>query len=298
MPALSLDALEVLDAIDRKGSFAAAAAALYRVPSAVTYSVQKLEEDLGLPLFRKEGRRSVLTPAGRVMLEQGREILEAADRLVETTRQVHSGWESKLTIALDSLVEVSQVAPVLQAFYETNPDIEITLAEEVLGGAWEAVIEGRADLVVGAAERPPTATGLKSRAFMTVEWVFAVHPEHPLARADSPLRHKDFADYRAVVVMDSSRSLPPQTSQTLRMFERRAVLRVETVQQKIDVQLAGLAVGFLPRHRIRALLAAGALVELAVDPPVDPAPLQLVWRAGRRGRALRWFIEEFGKHVD
>ena len=275
MPVLNLDALQVLDAIDRKGSFAAAAASLYRVPSAVTYSVQKLEEDLG----------------------QGRDILDAADRLVETTRQVHSGWESRLAIALDSLVEVDQVAPVLQKFYETNPDIEITLTEEVLGGAWEAVIEGRADLVVGAAERPPTATGLKSREFMTVEWVFAVHPEHPLASAGSPLRHEDFAGYRAVVVMDSSRSLPPQTSQTLRMFERRAVLRVETVQQKIDVQLAGLAVGFLPGHRILPLLEAGSLVALAVDPPVEPTPLQLVWRAGRRGRALRWFIEEFGRHV-
>ena len=129
---LNLEAIEVLDAIDRKGSFAAAAAALYRVPSAVTYSVQKLEEDLGVTLFQREGRRSVLTPAGRVLLEQGREILEAADRLVETTRQVHSGWESRLNIALDSLVEIEQVAPALQKFYATHPEIEITLSEEVL----------------------------------------------------------------------------------------------------------------------------------------------------------------------
>lgn len=87
---LTLDALEVLDAIDRKGSFAAAAAALYRVPSAVTYSMHKLEEDPGVTLFRKEGRRCVLTPAGRTLLAQGRDLLEAADRLVETARQ-HPG---------------------------------------------------------------------------------------------------------------------------------------------------------------------------------------------------------------
>ncbi len=296
MSRLSLEAIEVLDAIDRKGSFAAAAAALYRVPSAVTYSVQKLEEDLGVTLFRREGRRSVLTPAGRVLLEQGREILEAADRLVETTRQVHSGWESRLNIALDSLVEIEQVAPALQTFYATHPEIEITLSEEVLGGAWEAVMEGRADLVVGAAERPPTATGLKSRPFMEVDWLFAVHPAHPLASATAPLTRDDLADHRAVVVMDSSRSLPPQTSQTLRIFERQAVMRVETVQQKIDVQLAGLAVGFLPRHRIRHLLEAGDLVALAVDPPIPPAALQLVWKSGSRGRALRWFIEELSSN--
>ena len=296
MTRLSLDALEVLDAIDRRGSFAAAAAALYRVPSAVTYSVQKLEEDLGLPLFRKEGRRSVLTPAGRILLEQGRELLAAADQLVETTRQVHSGWESQLRIALDSLVEIEQIAPVLERYYDTNPALEITLSEEVLGGAWEAVIDGRADLVVGAAEKPPVATGLKYREFMSVEWVLAVHPRHPLVELPLPLKREDFADYRAAVVMDSSRSLPAQTSHTLRLFERQARLRVETVQQKIDVQLAGLAAGFLPRHRIQSLLEAGRLVELPVDPVVPPAPLQLVWRAGSRGRALRWFIEELSSH--
>ena len=60
---LTLEALEELDTIDRKGSFAAAAAALYKVPSAVSYSVQKLEQDLGVTLFIKEGRRSVLTPS-------------------------------------------------------------------------------------------------------------------------------------------------------------------------------------------------------------------------------------------
>ena len=55
---ISLEALQVIDAIDRKGSFAAAAAALYKVPSAVSYTVQKLEQDLGVTIFIKEGRRS------------------------------------------------------------------------------------------------------------------------------------------------------------------------------------------------------------------------------------------------
>ena len=102
---ITLEALQVMDAIDRKGSFAAAAATVYKVPSAVTYTVNKLEEQLGVVLFRKEGRRSVLTPAGRVLLDQGRELLEAADRLAELTRQVEKGWESKLTIAVDTVIE-------------------------------------------------------------------------------------------------------------------------------------------------------------------------------------------------
>jgi len=63
---LTLDALTVLDAIDRKGSFAAAAEELHRVPSAMTYAVQKLEEDLDALLFDRRGHRAQLTEAGRI----------------------------------------------------------------------------------------------------------------------------------------------------------------------------------------------------------------------------------------
>ena len=54
---LTLDALTVLDAIDRNGSFAAAAEELHRVPSAMTYAVQKLEQDLGVSIFGRRGHR-------------------------------------------------------------------------------------------------------------------------------------------------------------------------------------------------------------------------------------------------
>lgn len=287
---LSLEALEVLDAIDRKGSFAAAAAALYRVPSAVTYAVGKLEDDLGVTLFRREGRRSVLTPAGRVLLEQGRELLQAAERLVETTRQVESGWETALNITLDSIYGLDTLAPHLEALYALRPDIEITVTEEVLGGAWEAVLDGRSDLVIGASEPEGSTAGLCSRAIDACRWCFAVAPDHPLAAAQAPLGEEQIRAHRAVVVRDSSRRLPPRSR---RVFETQPVLRVQTVEQKIAAQAAGLGAGFLPRRRIEAELEAGALVELPLQVAEQDAPLYLVWRRGERGRALRWLLARF-----
>ncbi len=287
---LSLEALEVLDAIDRKGSFAAAAAALYRVPSAVTYSVGKLEEDLGVTLFRREGRRSVLTPAGRVLLEQGRELLQAAERLVETTRQVERGWESTLAITLDSLYSFETLAPHLEALYALRPDIEISVAEEVLGGAWEAVLDGRTDLVIGATEPDGSTQGLASRAIDRCRWCFAVAPGHPLAGATTPLTQEQIKAHRAVVVRDSSRRLPPRSR---RILEAQAVLRVQTIEQKIAAQAAGLGAGFLPRDRVEAHLRDGALVELPLATPEEDSSLYLVWRKGERGRALRWLLARF-----
>src|SRR4030066_57945 len=75
---LTLDALGVLDAIERHGSFAAAAEELHRVPSAITYAVQKLEEDLGVAIFDRSGHRAQLTEAGSELLREGRRLLAAA----------------------------------------------------------------------------------------------------------------------------------------------------------------------------------------------------------------------------
>lgn len=289
-PRLSLESLEVLDSIDRKGSFAAAAADLYKVPSAVTYSVQKMEEDLGITLFRKEGRRSVLTPAGRILLAQGRDLLLAADRLVENVRQVERGWESTLSIAVDSVLPMDFVLARVDAFYREQPDVEISLYDEVLGGTWEAVIEGRADLALGAPTAPATTQGLEVHPLGVEEWVFAVAREHPLARLERALTREDIAQHRAVVVRDSSRQMP---AMSVRILEKQCSLYVATVQQKIEAQLQGLGVGYLPKSRIEPILASGELVALKAPDDAPEIPLHIVHKKSSKGRALRWFVGAF-----
>jgi DNA-binding transcriptional LysR family regulator len=285
---ITLEALEVLDAIERKGSFAGAANVLYRVPSAISYSVQKLEDDLGVKLFRREGRRSLLTPAGSLLLEQGRELLIAAENLAESTRQVDSGWESTLNIAIDSILEFEPYYKVINDFYKVKPDIEINLHEEVLGGTWEAVLDGRVDLALGAGEPPSSTQGCQTIEMQRIQWVFAIAPDHELTRQTLPLNKQAIENYRSIIVRDSSRTTAPLSS---RLFSKQPVFTVPTLQEKIRAQTLGLGVGFLPRHRILQLLADRKLVELPTERGTDEAPVQMIWKTNNKGRALSWFID-------
>src|SRR5690554_5562458 len=90
---ITSEALQTLDAIERRQSFAAAAEELHRVPSAVSYTINKLEEDLGVTLFDRSKRRAELTATGRLVLEQGRHILKATEELTALARQAAEGWE-------------------------------------------------------------------------------------------------------------------------------------------------------------------------------------------------------------
>ena len=106
---LSLEALETLDAISRKGSFSAAAESLFKVPSALTYTVRKLEEDLGVNLFNRSGHRAELTEAGAELLREGRNLLNAAAELECRVKRVASGVETELSIAISDLFSVTVI---------------------------------------------------------------------------------------------------------------------------------------------------------------------------------------------
>ena len=113
MMALTLEALQLVDAIARRGSFAGAAQELGRVPSAVTYAVRRLEDDLDVLLFDRRGYRARLTPAGQELLREGRHLLAAADELARRVRRVASGWEQELTLALDNVIPFRRLVPLL-----------------------------------------------------------------------------------------------------------------------------------------------------------------------------------------
>jgi DNA-binding transcriptional LysR family regulator len=285
-PPLNLDALRVLDAIDRHGSFAAAADALHRVPSAVTYAVRRLEEELDLVLFDRSGHRAVLTPAGRIVLDRGRDLLGASDALRATARRLATGWEPRLTLAVDSLVDVCTVLPLVAAFHREHPGIELVLVEEVLAGVWDALEAGRADLAIGAVGAPPR--GFATLPFGPADFVYVASPRHPLAGKAGPLTPEDLREATAVVAADSSRSGPGRTVGVLDLRDR---ITVPHLEWKIRAHLAGLGVGWLPRHRVAAELAAGHLVELELTERRPSEPLHVAWRRDRDGRALGWFVE-------
>lgn len=285
---ISLELLRLLDAIEGRGSFAAAAQALYRVPSAVTHAIGKAEAQLGYALFERISRRAVLTAAGRSLLDGGRPLLEAADRLERQARQVASGWEAELRIAVDGLIPVERLFPLIAAFHEAGHETGIRLSSEVLAGCWDALLGGRADLAVGAPGDPPPGGGLAARPLGAVEFVFAIAPTHPLATVGEPIPAESIRRQRAVVLADTTRGLAARSSGLL---SGQPVLSVPDVAAKVAAQIAGLGVGYLPRAIAEREAAAGRLVIRRTAEARPPTVLHLAWSGSHRGKALRWFRE-------
>lgn len=285
---LSLDSLQVLDAIERHGTFAAAATALHRVPSAVSYAIQKLEQDLGVTIFDRDGHRARLTAAGAELLRDGRLLLEAAEALECRVKRVATGWESELRIAVADLLDWRALLPVLQDLARQAPDTRLLLVREVFGGVWDALMTGRADIVIGAPETGPPGGGYVVQAMGQVPFVFAVAPGHALATAVEPIAARDIRRHTMVAAADSSRQLPPRSAG---LQSGQPVLSMPDMQSKLQAQLLGLGCGFLPLHWVHGHVQRGELIIKQVEEPRPPALASCAWRNEPGGRARQLVID-------
>lgn len=285
---LSLDALQILDAIDRRGSFAAAGKALHKVPSTISYTVSKLEEDLGVQLFDRVGPRAHLTPAGEALLEEGRHLLRAARELEMRVRRVASGWEAELTVAVDSMFVPALLAEDVRAFNAVAEQTRMRLISESLSGTWEALLDRRADLLIGAAGEGPSGGGYVVEPLGVVRFVFAVAPSHPLATAPEPLGREQLAGHCAIAVADSARRLLPRT---VGLLMGQETVTVPDMVSKFRLQCAGLGFGFLPEPYVRQAVREGRLVIRQVEEPKPGETFWLAWRTGEEGAALKWWRE-------
>lgn len=283
-PSISIEALEVLDAIDRRGSFASAADELNRATSAISYTVQRLEEQLDISLFQRQGRRSVLTPAGKLVLEEGRKIITATRLLTTRAREVANGWESRLRIGLESTLNRKLFFQLLDAMLQKHPGLEVDIRECVLNGGWEVLEFDQIDLLVGAPGPVPQQKGIRAIPLTANDMVpvIARHLDPGLTNLSGEQLEEAIADFRRVVSHDTSTS---HVVRSAGLIEGKRTCYVQTIDQKIDAIRAGIGIGHLPRHRITGYLKTGELVVLPLQRP-SPANF-IAWKLTNRGKALQ-----------
>jgi DNA-binding transcriptional LysR family regulator len=306
MPAhhpLSAQSLTLLATIARQGSFAAAARELGLVPSSLTYRVRQIEDELDLLLFDRSARQARPTPAGLELLREGQRLLADMDAVANRVRRIATGWEPELTLAVDSLIVQATVLDLCQQFFAlpldgsaspgtSSPPTRIRLRGSTLNGTLELLSSGQVDLALGAVSDSSAIAGLRSRTLGTVDFVFALAPQHPLAHAAEPLSDELLRQHRLVVVADSAQQWERQT---VGVLPGQDVFTVDSMAAKLEAQLRGLGVGRLPLSLARPYLRRGELVAKQVQRDVAAVAACYLWREGAGsppGRALQWWLQQ------
>ncbi len=295
---LTPDALAMLHAIEKAGSFAAAARVLGVVPSALTYRVRQIEDALDVLLFNRSSRQAKLTAAGVELLREGERLLADIDAIANRVKRVATGWESQFTIAVDGIIDRTTVMELCESFLALNAPTRLKLREETLTGTLAALTSGQADLALGIPgilSEGGASLGIHSQSLGTMKFVFAMAPNHPLAKAPEPLTDALIRQHRAVAVADSVQS---GTGMTIGLLPGQDVFTVSNMDRKIDAQLRGMGVGFVPELMAQPWITTGRLVTREVERPRRESDVSYAWRipdgseGERGGRALQWWLQQ------
>ncbi|BBT15511.1 LysR family transcriptional regulator [Pseudomonas sp. 1D4] len=256
-PRVTLDQWRTLQAVVDHGGFAQAAEATHRSQSSVSYTIARMQEQLGVPLLRIDGRKAVLTEAGEVLLRRSRHLVKAASQLEELAHHMEQGWEAEVRLVVDAAYPTARLLRALAAFMPQSRGCRVRLREEVLSGVEEVLLEGTADLAITSL----TVAGYLGTELCNVEFVAVAHPDHPLHRLNRTLSFQDLESQLQVVIRDSGRTQPRDVG-WLGAEQRWTVGSLPTAANFVS---NGLGFAWLPRHIIERELADGLLKPLPLD---------------------------------
>lgn len=254
LPHVSLEQWRVLQAVVEYGGYAQAADALHRSQSSISYTLGRLQSQLGIPLLEIQGRKAVLTEAGETLLRRSRQLLQEALSLEDLARHLEQGWEAEIRLVVDAAFPTRLLLNALHEFAPRVRDTRVLVEEVVLSGAAEALEGGLADLVIGA----DLSGGYLADVLLEIEFVAVAHPEHPLHRLGRTLGVADLEKETQVVVKDSGQRAPRDIG-WLGAEHRWTVSSIDKAATTIS---SGLGYAWLPRHQISEQLEAGQLQPL------------------------------------
>lgn len=286
----SKSSLEMLDAVARLGSFTAAAELLHKVPSAISYGVRQVEQELDVVLFRRLPRKVELTPAGELFIAQARLLLRQMEEINAQTRRAAHGWQSTLKLTLDNVVKLDKLKSLVEDFYQQFEFAELQINMEVFNGSWEAIAQERADIVIGATSAVPVGGDFEVRDMGELKWTFVMSPDHPCAQQQD-LSEAFVSQFPAICLDDTSSVLPKRHTGH---YPQQRRLLLPNWYSAIECLKKGIGVGYMPRHIALPLIDEGLLVEKTLP---DEQPLSqccLVWRKDDNHRLIERMVNYLG----
>lgn len=254
---LDLTALEVLECVVDSGSVAAAAQRLNKTPSAISYQLKRLEEQLDISLINRTNYRLALTDAGELVLTQARRLLRQSQDLIATCAAFRAGWEPNLRIVFDGALPQSAILAALSSIEKLGSPTRVELHVRFLNDVHRTFETMDADIMISAELGKQQLTTFSMPPMMLV---LCCGNGHPLAMAGK-VSVEELVEHTELVVQgagDGGSVLRP-------FFGSRHVYYLSDFQSKATAMRHGLGYGWLPEYLIHDDLDKGDFCEVRCD---------------------------------
>jgi DNA-binding transcriptional LysR family regulator len=252
----TLDEWEILQTVVQLGGFAPAAKQLNRSQSTISYSIARLQDQLGIKLFEIEGRKAQLTELGRMMLAEVEPHLAGFQQLEQRARSLAAGGESEVRLSVDSIFPNGRLFAALAEFARLFPHVQPKLRQSTFLSADSEFSVHNAQLCI---------TALVSREFFSkpiqiVRMVAVARHDHPLHAIKRKLNRPDLLQHILVSIEGIASGIPKHQPHV----PAQRVLHVSSIEAAVDAVRSGLCFGWLPAHLIRSDIEGDELAPLRI----------------------------------
>lgn len=254
MQKTTLEQWRMFKAVVDSGGFNQAAHVVHKSQSSIHHAVNKLEEALGVKLFEIQGRKTLLTEAGQLMLRRGQYLLDEVTRIEAVAESLSTGVESELRLAVDGAFPQYIVYSALEKISSLYPQIRIDIVDTVLSGTNELIQQGKADIGLS----PLLMSSGLNEEICLIEFIAVAHHAHPLHQIERPLSYEDLKSYRQIIIRDSA----TQNKSSVGWQGAEQRWTVSHLRASLDLIEHNLGYAWLPHPAVKTLLDDGKLVPL------------------------------------
>ncbi|WP_082672981.1 cidABC operon transcriptional activator CidR [Paenibacillus senegalimassiliensis] len=270
--------MQYLIEVARLGSFTKAAQALYITQPTISKTVKAMEEELGVVLFDRVGKKIELTDAGQIIVSQAQQIVTSFQNLMAELDDLRNMKKGHIRIGLPPMVGSSFFPKVIGEFHQRYPEITIQLFEDGAKKVEQGVASGALD--VGVAVLPTVEEELSYFPFVEEKLNLVVHPTHPLAEQASAdlaelaqdgfvLFREDFTLHDRIISECAKAGFQPHV-----IYESS---QWDLISEMVAV---GLGITLLPETICREIDDDNVRI-IPLVKPVIPWKLGIVWRDDR-----------------
>jgi len=285
---MTLDQLQMLIAVADTGNFSAAARKVNRVQSAVSQSIQSLEDALDLKLFDRSNKLPLLTDAGKAIVQDARRIINSTDALRSRAKNMASVAEPEISLSIEQVFPSTVLIESLRAFRVRFPLVSVNLFAEGLGAPEQSLFEGNVRLAIysTALDGMP---GYQMEFLGDVPISLVASSRHPLAQIKGLIPQSVLEEHIQLTMIDRTKRY------------RGVVMGTRTwafIDQfsRLDFVRNGFGWCAMPTHLAQSYLDSGELAELKLATHKgEPLrfPLYAVHKIEQPpGPAAKWLLSE------
>ncbi|MFT3975562.1 MAG: LysR family transcriptional regulator [Sphingomonas bacterium] len=288
LPALDVRQLHYFLTLAEEGSISSAASALHMAQPSLSENLTRLESKLGVQLAVRSGRGVILTEAGQLLVERGREIVEATARAINDIRHASAGARGLVSIGLPPSLGLLLSVPLAETIRSEYPEVRLRISEGLSGDITEWVENDRIDF--GCVYETRENRELLFQPLLAEKLFLISAPDNLPAAAN--LDQPDAPTIRGVDLEALPLALPAASHGARKVVERFArsagvrldvVVEIDSLPQIVAMATRASAYTIVPHAAVIDEVAAGTVRAIEI---VEPTMTRTAYLLRKRTRPI------------